>query len=465
MAARLESRGSLIGGDPGFNQYDQSYAAQGVDYQQGYAQQQSYAPQSFQQQAAYPQQTYQTQQPVYHQQQAYAQPAHPVQSSFPEPPYVENPPITQDFNQGYAHREGLAPSGAASSVHRARFSFLKSRWPGAFMAITGVQAAICLAFEAYVFGRFQTSLHGDWVDNPQVQSQYKTIPTFLTLFIFGFIYELVVVWDALRMRNTIQTIGVCIANLALMTYTALQVDQIKIALDILGVHGALKVDETATGVWADIRPYLVAIPAIIGLGSIGMGFVAWKLYQVFAWDILKNIGADYRMKKRFLHYQIYIALLKFDFFFFLGFIVQFVVIVTKTNDPEFALTIATIPVTIFILLAAAFFIKRENKPGMICVIILYLGGLSYFVFKLVRIYQPGHKEDYAAVRKSLTAFAVITILLIILTIANAIICMTNFGKGLKTHLMASKRVEEKPDLNSISLSDVKPHQPSRMTIE
>jgi MFS family permease len=250
-----------------------------------------------------------------------------------------------------------------------------------------------------------------------------------------------------------------------MTYTALQVDQIKIALDILGVHGALKVDETATGVWADIRPYLVAIPAIIGLGSIGMGFVAWKLYQVFAWDILKNIGADYRMKKRFLHYQIYIALLKFDFFFFLGFIVQFVVIVTKTNDPEFALTIATIPVTIFILLAAAFFIKRENKPGMICVIVLYLGGLSYFVFKLVRIYQPGHKEDYAAVRKSLTAFAVITILLIILTIANAIICMTNFGKGLKTHLMASKRVEEKPDLNSISLSDVKPHQPSRMTIE
>jgi hypothetical protein len=102
---------------------------------------------------------------------------------------------------------------------------------------------------------------------------------------------------------------------------------------------------------------------------------------------------------------------------------------------------------------------------MICVIVLYLGGLSYFVFKLVRIYQPGHKEDYAAVRKSLTAFAVITILLIILTIANAIICMTNFGKGLKTHLMASKRVEEKPDLNSISLSDVKPHQPSRMTIE
>jgi hypothetical protein len=151
-------------------------------------------------------------------------------------------------------------------------------------------------------------LHGNWVDDSEVQSQYKTIPTFLTLFIFGFLYELVVVWDALRMKNTIQVIGVCIANLALMTYTALQVDQIRIALNILGAHGALKPSNTATQVWEDIRPYLVAIPAIIGLGSVGMAFVSWKLYQVFAWDILKNIGADYRMKKRFLHYQVRHAL-------------------------------------------------------------------------------------------------------------------------------------------------------------
>jgi hypothetical protein len=155
-----------------------------------------------------------------------------------------------------------------------------------------------------VFGRFQTSLNDDWVDDSEVQSQYKTIPTFLTLFIFGFLYELVVVWDALRMKNTIQAIGVCIANLALMIYTALQVDQIRIALNILGEANALKPTESAPEVWDVIRPYLVAIPAVIGLGSIGLGFVSWKLYQVFAWDILKNIGADYRMKQRFLHYQV-----------------------------------------------------------------------------------------------------------------------------------------------------------------
>ncbi|OAA81239.1 hypothetical protein LEL_00784 [Akanthomyces lecanii RCEF 1005] len=435
VATRLESRKSLLGADPGF-------AEQSMQYHENYSPNQNY-PDAYTQD--YPNGPY-------------------AQPSLAQPTYAENANmVDHDFQQGYAAREGLTSSHAVST-HRDNFGFLKRKWPAAFMAVTGLQAIICLGFEAYVFGKFQLSL-GAHVDEPRVQSQYLTIPTFLTLFIFGFLYELVIVWDALRMKNTIQVIGVCIANLALLVYTAIQVDQIQMAVTVLGDKNALAPGITSHVLWGDIKAFLVAIPAIIALSTICMAFCAWKLYQEFAWDILKNIGADYRMKKRFLHYQIYIALLKFDFFFFLGFIIQFVVVVAKKSDPEFAVTVASIPVTIAILLAAAFFTKKENKAGMAVTLVFYIGGLVYFVFKLVRIYQPGYKDLYTAVRKSLTAFAVITILLIILTIANGIICMRNFGAGLKPHLQSSKKVEESPDAMSFSLNDVKATVPSRMTID
>ncbi|KAM0259977.1 hypothetical protein ACHAQJ_003070 [Trichoderma viride] len=423
----MEARNSLLGGDPAFDQNGAQYHhrsfSQSGDYGTEYGQ-------------AYPQ-------------------ASLTQAAYAQPTYAENASLHQDPEI----------TGAAGSTGAGKFAFVKGRWAIGFLVVTGTQALINLGFEAYVFGKFQLSL-GTYIPVGQVQSQYKTIPTFLTLFIFGFLYELIIVLDALRMKNTIQIIGVCIANLALLVYAALQIEQIQSALDLLEQYNALESGITALMLWDDIKAYLIACPVIIAVATINMVYVAWKLYQQFAWDILKNIGADYRMKKRFLHYQIYIALLKFDFFFFLGFIIQFVVVVAVRTDPEFALTIATIPVTIAILIAAAFFTQRENKPGMICVIVLYFGGLSYFIFKLFRIYEPSRASSYFAVRKSLTAFAVITILLIICTIINAIICMHNFGSGLKAHLLTARKDEEKGnDINSFGMNDVKSPMQNRMTID
>lgn len=170
--------------------------------------------------------------------------------------------------------------------------------------------------------------------------------------------------------------------------------------------------------------------------------------------------------------QIYIALLKFDFFFFLGFTVQFVVVVQGTGDPEMWLTVAAIPITIVILLLAAIFTRREWYFGQACIIIIYFGGMAYFVFKLVRMYTWPKKHNYDAARTSLTTFAVITILLLVVTISTAFICMANFNKGLKPHIQKRKV----PDANELDNGKWAPGDyhgaphplgqvPTRMTID
>jgi hypothetical protein len=147
----------------------------------------------------------------------------------------------------------------------------------------------------YVFANFQIHL----ASFAQSASTSKTIPTFLSLYIFGFIYELILVYDALRLKNTIQIIGICMCNVGLLIYGAVQIEQIQEAVDVLEDQSALDDD-----LWHQIRPILIAIPCILAATSVMMAFVAWKLYDEFAWTIYKHISADLRMKRRYLTYQV-----------------------------------------------------------------------------------------------------------------------------------------------------------------
>jgi hypothetical protein len=56
--------------------------------------------------------------------------------------------------------------------------------------------------------------------------------------------------------------------------------------------------------------------------------------------------------------------------------------------------------------------------------------------------DPGRIHDYLPARKMLTAFAVITILLLVTTIVIACMCTRNFNKGLKPHVSKRKVVSE-----------------------
>lgn len=152
---------------------------------------------------------------------------------------------------------------------------------------------------SYVFEQFQVNLKGD----AEKETDSRSIPTFLTLYIFGLLYQLVLVYDALRLKNTIQIIGLCIYNIGLLIYAAVQMDQIQTA--VVNLHAKGQID---LNIWITIKPFLVAIPCIIAIGTVFMSVVAWKLYDEFAWTIYKHISADLRMKRRYLTFQVCLPL-------------------------------------------------------------------------------------------------------------------------------------------------------------
>lgn len=325
------------------------------------------------------------------------------------------------------------------------------RWSKPLFATVVVTAVVVLAFLAYIFATFQ----GNVMPGAPDGDDSHTIPTYLALFIFAEVYQVVVCWDALRNRNIIQLIGLCLFQCMMLVYAAIQYDQIRNVIADLFRSKYYSLNE-----WPVMKSLVIAIPCVLGASSLLLGFLTYKAYQEFGWAIYKYVGADISLRRKYVCFLIFITLLKYDFFFFLGFTIQFLVIVLNVKDVEFALTVVVIPVTIAILYLALVFVKRENRFAMGGIIVVLFAGLAYFLFKLVRMYQPSQEYKYVATRKTLTTFAVITIVLLCATIVNAFVCIANFGSGLREVIAKDSGgyEEEKYPLN-----DVGPRP--RMTIE
>lgn len=56
---------------------------------------------------------------------------------------------------------------------------------------------------------------------------------------------------------------------------------------------------------------------------------------------------------------------------------------------------------------------------------------AYFIYKLVRLFEPSQAYRYAVSRKTLATFSIISLLILALTFAVSVMCYLNFGKGLK----------------------------------
>ncbi|KAE8152925.1 hypothetical protein BDV25DRAFT_127549 [Aspergillus avenaceus] len=321
-----------------------------------------------------------------------------------------------------------------------------SLWTRSFMITALVQNCFTVGVESVLTINFRNNLEG----SPDNEIASKPIQTSLGLYTFGLLYELLLVWDALRHENAIQLIGLCICNVGLAMYGVAQIKEINTAVTVLKEKSDFEDD-----LWEKYKVHIVLVPAMMTLGSIIMSVLTRKLHYEFSWAFFKNVSADLRMKRRFITYQVYIALLKFNFFFINGCLMLVLLgIIDESFSVESIISMAFIPLSMITLYLAAFFTRREKTAGMVIIILTLSIYMACFVTLLWWMNTVNGSADYGSTRLSLTLLIVITLFLILMTIITGIMCMSNFHKGLKTYIGPRSRGKHGDMENGVPLSDM-----------
>ncbi|PVF93599.1 hypothetical protein CPB86DRAFT_767424 [Serendipita vermifera] len=309
-------------------------------------------------------------------------------------------------------------------------AFLGTRPQKAFLFTIILQAVIVLTMVGIVYGKVN--------DNFSASDIPRTIPCYLALFALAEIFETLITVDALKLRNTIQLIGILLFHCAMIVMSALQIYQTRIALV---THPELPCSTnyaTCRGpdsLFTFVERFLIVIPIVLALS---LGILIWvtrSLFQEFGWAVFHAIGADPKRKVMYQYYQIMICLLKFDFFFFTGVTMQLLILVLADKRAEFIVTIIAIPVVMVLLIMCGLALKREWTVLMAISLCLMVAAESYFIYKLIRVYQPQTSQRYVSVRGSLTVFLIVAALILLLTFFVGIRTFADFGQGLRSSKM------------------------------
>ncbi|KAH7921945.1 hypothetical protein BV22DRAFT_1197785 [Leucogyrophana mollusca] len=285
-----------------------------------------------------------------------------------------------------------------------------------FVLTVVVETTIDIAIEGDLLVRLQVGESGT----------REKMPVYLSIFALAHIFQLAMAVDAVYARNTLQFISLIIFNLLFLAYAIVQIGEIQGS--VTSSEGIIHIP---VNVLTDV------IPAVISAAEIAYVALGWKIYNEFGWKVYKFLGADRRIKKMYASYQIFECLVKFDVFFWVGFCVQFIVLVLQSTDWEYYVTWAALPLSIILLIEGHLAARHENKWMMATFMSGCAGALVYFVYKLFKVLKY-RNTDFQETWKSLTIFSIIAILLLLATFVFAFIVLRNFGRGLKASIARSK---------------------------
>ncbi|GFF46142.1 hypothetical protein IFM46972_07970 [Aspergillus udagawae] len=184
---------------------------------------------------------------------------------------------------------------------------------------------------------------------------------------FACIYEAILSLDAIYHKNNICLLAICASNICVAVYAVLQytkiegaIDSVRASTDGMGDH----LVDISRDIWIYIRPAELAVPVMLGIGTLVLVPASCRLHKDYAWAIYKCIQGNTELRLRYIAYKVYLVLIKFDFFFLVAFIVQYDLIDVHFKEPEYSLTMAFIPASLLVMVFGIYCVKAELKIAM-----------------------------------------------------------------------------------------------------
>ncbi|KAF2845787.1 hypothetical protein T440DRAFT_493206 [Plenodomus tracheiphilus IPT5] len=305
----------------------------------------------------------------------------------------------------------------------------KTRKEWALLGITLAQALLITALDLYILLSYF-----DWILPAvfQVPNSY-VIPVNFGLSVLGNLYQVALAFDGLRMKNNLQLYSVCVLNGGLFIFSVMryrQTGKVTAGLQAAKAMGNKPLTNHQIDYWSNTQPALLATTAVVGVSWVAeCGFV-WLLQREFRWAIYRHISGSLEMLRRYFAYQVLLVVIRIEVYFFVGFVVIYGLVDVHFDQPEFALTFALIPALVIQVALTIIFTKSENYTGAILAIILRLGEMAYLLNRILAILGTGPRAN-TALKDEILLFAGTALGLATLACLTAMLCVVNFGKGLK----------------------------------
>eukprot|EP00835_Amoeboradix_gromovi_P006169 NODE_678_length_5296_cov_0.345776.p2 type:complete len:340 gc:universal NODE_678_length_5296_cov_0.345776:4082-5101(+) len=327
---------------------------------------------------------------------------------------------------------------------------LELKWSRYALILSVVQflvMSISEGYASYMFSSNASAISTDAVESkgPLELRNIKALQVYHILYILAHAFQLLFLIDSIKNQNTISLIAVAIFNISSFIYSIIQQNQ----------FASLDLSSDVNGTWVDslILTYQIIMCLCI-IFTVLSGLVCWKMHKELDWKIYKILGADVALRKLFRWYHFFLLLLKIDLFFYVGFSIQFILLVlvddnstengTISNNGKMAISANA---TIGFLTALGLYIlgQYSSKSESIKLMNLFLAGtlgtVIYFLWKISQILDPSESTRFESVRKSLANFTFMCIVLALTSMAVGSFVKKNFGKGLKTYLNERKETK------------------------